>query len=333
MLFEGYQYTQKSVEKARNFILKCHSLVSSTSLLWISFQSNCVAEVVNYNDFFKTALERMIAELQESNFHFANLHANMRNSGPISHISLDSTSPTFNLAQHVPHLKAGVPGPIPCVLPVRDTFFNSDRKAILDHALKCLSGSILMVHDGKYYTTSELNQELQNFNANYRIRSFDSENQGLQGCTDELLNFLCCQNNEIMVTHQDFVTGIETPNVCFIMSDRSIDSASIRCTVFRAVENVLVIHPFNEAHNTFTTLRGFKIDHTFLKCSEQIQIDDQYVIKTSGKEEVRTELSLCKFCFYACQHEIAASKNIEWIKRDYHPIDCDCDNNGTCKIK
>ena len=318
---------------AMSFILKCHSLVSSKSLLWISFQSNCVAEVVNYSKTFKTALEKMIAELQDINFHFANLHANMRNSGPISEISLGSTSRTFNLAQHVPHLKAGVPGPIPCVLPVRDTYFNSDRKAILDHALRYLSGSILMLHDGKYYTTNELDQELQKFNAKYRIRSFDSESQGLQRCTDELLDFLICQNKEIMVSHQDFVTGIETPNVCFIMSDRSIDSASLRCTVFRAVENVLVIHPFNEAHNTFTTLRGFKIDHTFLKCSEQIQIDDQYLVKTTGTGENQTELSLCKFCFYACQHEIAESKDIQWIKRDYQSIDCNCDINGTCKIK
>ena len=309
-------------------------MVNPESLFWISFQSNCVAEVVNYNENFKNSLEEMRTELQENSFHFANLHANMRNSGPISEISLDSTSPVFNLAQHVPHLKAGLPGPIPCVLPLRDSDFKSDPQRILDHALKCMTakGSILMLHDGEFFTTTELKQELDKLKTHYLVRNFDSEVQGLQGCENELMSFLGSMSEEILVSHQDFVTGIETPNVCFIMSDRSIDSASLRCTLFRAVENVLVIHPFYEGHNTFTTLRGFRIDHNFIQCSKIIKIDDQYLKKTIGEGESQTELTLCKFCFYACQHEIAGASNVEWIKRDLYQSRCNCNNNGNCQI-
>ena len=149
---------------AKGFTLRCHSLVSPGSLLWISFQSNCVAEVVNDHEFFKSSLDEMMIELQENSFHFANLHANMRNSGPISQISLDSSSPIFNLAKHVPHLKAGVPGPIPCVVPVGETYFEKNGQTILDFSLKYMKskGSILLLHDGKYFSSAELKHLLTN---------------------------------------------------------------------------------------------------------------------------------------------------------------------------
>ena len=135
-------------------------------------------------------------------------------------------------------------------------------------------------------------------------------------------------SKEILVSHQDFVTSIETPSVCFIMSDLSIDSASLRCTVFRAVENVLVIHPFSVGRTFFTTVRGFEVDHTYLQCAKRIKLDDHYLKKRLEEGE----LILCKFCFYACQHEIAEASNVEWEKRDNYPISCQCNNYGQCKI-
>ena len=104
---------------------------------------------------------------------------------------------------------------------------------------------------------TELKQQLDKLNLNYLVRIFDSEVQGLQGCKHELLSFLGSSIEEIIVSHQDLVTGIEAPNGCFIMSDRRIDSGSLRCTVL-----------------------GFKIDHNFLHCSNLIKIDDQYLKKT-----------------------------------------------------
>ena len=333
-LFTDFRFTEKSIDNAKKFTLNCHRLVNPESLLWISFQSNCVAEVVNENEHFKDSLEKMIVELQENNFHFANLHANMRNSGPISKISLDSASKTFNLAKHVPLLNAAVPGPNPRVLPVRDDEFKYNPRKILDHALKTTSGNrkLLLLHDGKFFSNTELKQHLDQLNTHDLVRIFDSEIQGQKGCTDELLNFMQSSEKEILVSHQDFVTGIETPSVCFIMSDLSIDSASLRCTVFRAVENVLVIHPFSVGRTTFTTLRGFEVDPSLLQCAKRINLDDHYLKKRLREGKDDAHLCLCKFCFYACQHEIAEASNVEWDKRDNYPINCQCNNNGQCKI-
>ena len=52
----------------------------------------------------------------------------------------------------------------------------------------------------------------------------------------------------------------------------------------------------------------------------------------TGQGDNQKELSLCRFCFYACQHEIAGTSNVKWAKRDQFPISCDCNINGTCKI-
>ena len=53
------RYGEMSTRKAKEFVLRCHNLVSKSNMMWISFQPNSVADVVNDDGSFKDAFAEM----------------------------------------------------------------------------------------------------------------------------------------------------------------------------------------------------------------------------------------------------------------------------------
>ena len=200
-------------------MFQCNNHIKETTVLWIAFQPNSVADIVMADKEFEGSLNQMKLELQNFNNHFPLLRSNMRNSGPISGIEVEHKSVgVYQTSIHVNHLKSTVTGPDPVLMRVPENFLNSNLDDVLLRALKhfASASSLVVLHD-KAQTSTALKQALENLNTGYTIRTFDPDEQGNSFCIDEFQRFAQTRNNEILVSHADFITGIETANLLYLM--------------------------------------------------------------------------------------------------------------------
>ena len=133
--FIALSYSASSTRQAKEFVLRCDDLVEKKNLLWVSFQANAVCDLMYHKGQFEQSFYEMKKELQHRNFHFPHLKANMRNSGPISEITVDNSRDVLGVSKLVNHLKSTVNGPIPTLLPVKKRILKTNLKDVMELAL------------------------------------------------------------------------------------------------------------------------------------------------------------------------------------------------------
>ena len=158
----GATYDYLSIQTAVEFAQRCDKMMERKNFLWISFQTNCYADIVKVTNDYHEQFDKMRKCLQESGFHIANLKSNMRNTGPISSIGLDSTHGTLNVTNYVRHLKSSVEGAVPMIVPVHVSALKANLKSILRHTLesKSITGSVVILYSGRQFKSHELQSEI-----------------------------------------------------------------------------------------------------------------------------------------------------------------------------
>ena len=159
-LFAGW-YNKESIQKAEDFVLKCHGVLKEQTLLWISFQSNCFADVADTHSDFNDSVIQMKKTLYDEGFHLAALSANMRNSNEIAGIEMDTIGGGYNMQDNIQHLKASTHGTIPMLIPLYKRDKETKFDEVLQHALESNSfkGNLMLIHDDQF-ESSELKNKL-----------------------------------------------------------------------------------------------------------------------------------------------------------------------------
>ena len=96
-------------------------MINKEDLFWISFQTNSTADMVNAKEEFGLSLQQMKETLKEDGFIFPHLVANMRNSQPISNITVEyEGTKRYNMSEETDKLTSSVPGQTPLLIPVNE---------------------------------------------------------------------------------------------------------------------------------------------------------------------------------------------------------------------
>ena len=88
MFLDGVKFTNRSVNKAEEFISSCVKLLGPEPFLWISFQSNALCDLGDPDYHFHQCFHKMIADLSKKfGFICPKLNMNMRNVKEISELA------------------------------------------------------------------------------------------------------------------------------------------------------------------------------------------------------------------------------------------------------
>ena len=227
----------------------------------------------------------MNKSFQHHNFHIANLRANLRNAEAISKISVDNAHKSFNVKSEINHLKSSIKGNIPQLLPIHFTDLRHNFAQVLDIAIQSMATrlKIAILHDGEQFSSEEIKKnvdslKLRNLRSLLKARIFNPDQQNSVTAESEFLAFLNSSQNEILIVPQEFIVGAELCSVIYLSTDGYSFNSSFRCTLFRAVENLFVIHSYDNNSTGFTSLKGFKLNTQYLECAEEMRMYD-YNIK------------------------------------------------------
>ena len=192
----------------------------------------------------------MKINLNEKGFHLASLSTNMRNCCEVASIKVNPVGESFKLQEGVMHLNSATYGTIPNLIPLNIKNVSERFKDLLQKALTLdsFNGSILLIHDGRIFSSSEIAKTLASI-AKESVYIFDPLFQDEDASILQFKNFLAHTGDAILVSHQSFVTGIESCNVIYIMEGNSNVDAMLRCTLLRAVQT-----PWIKAYVSLTYL-------------------------------------------------------------------------------
>ena len=151
----GPNYDAFSVEKAKRFLKSCRSyLKSDTSLLWVAFQSNVLADISRAKEDFKQKFDNAKKELTEQRFTFPSLQYNMRNTKQINNVKLGKYG-NSKMQETIQKLECGnssVVGEVPILFQNKyGKNWDKNKKAALKYSIDIIkkrnNKNIVLLHD------------------------------------------------------------------------------------------------------------------------------------------------------------------------------------------
>lgn len=288
---------------------------------WLSFQSNTTADIIDAKATFGPSLQEMKETLKKNGFIFPILRANMRNSQPISNVTVNQEgSRYYKMSGQIEILTSSVSGQTPLLIPVN----QKDVGKRLGNVLKCAltytetnNQNWVVLHDGRTFSSHEIQNVLCNI-TNNGIQIYDPEKDE-ETSINNLTHFLN-HPKQILVIQDYLFTGCESSNIIYLNSDRGFVDQPIRCSLLRAVEHLILIFVINNEYGYYNNFNGFNLEPTFLKCVNQIE--------TAWKCNTCHIRYLCKSCSIGCHksHQLKQVSNRHSIKI------CQCNASSTCKI-
>ena len=274
-----YYYDVASVKKAEKFLLDCKRLIGNSSLFWVSFQTNCLADTVRSTFDFNTTFKKMKDKLSHEGFHIVGMSSNMRNAKQIAQLRVDRPGSGYKMKQIIPCLPpTTVMGTIPKIIQFDEINLKKHLGPAVYQALHLLSKqnakNCVILHDNdlnSFVIKKTLMDELEK-----GVEKEGSEDDFLNKIKthpdliyvypdylEEPLDQLEFLNNPnyILVTHAKYFVGCEAPNVILCVSSSS-PSLSVRCHLMRAVSNLIVIQMIGGGHDL--TFNGATVQHAFV---------------------------------------------------------------------
>ena len=269
------------VEKAEKMLLKLNSLVKKETILWVAFQSNTL------RDYGLGASKDKILTLKDKLkhlFYFPTLKHNMRNSQQI-------VKATEEAKTQFPRFDAIPPATVPCMLnsaspviiPLDINNVPLCFGSAISHAThrwlrreqketgRCAASIVIIFERDQGIQSKQIINALQNegFASNENIIQYDPESTSQidSTLTEERVKYFLKGRNGIFVTPAECFVGMEAESMIYIW-DNSYISRDIRCSMMRAVSNLIIIKIFTGVNDTFDL--PFAIhDFKFLKCKKK----------------------------------------------------------------
>ena len=336
-------YDEESVEKAESFVLKCASLLTDKSLFWLAFQTNALSDITTSNASFGESIMKMKNNLKDNGFHLARLSTNMRNCCEVASIKVSPVGASFKLQMGVEHLNSATYGAIPNLIPLNNRNTNSRFKDVLREALSLESfdRSILLIHDGRIFDSNEIANILATFKTE-KVFTFDPDLQEEDISKLQFEQFLSHTYDAVLISHQDYVTGIEACNVIYVMQGNSNVDAMLRCTLLRAVQSLCIIDVFSDSSFYLSSLSGFRLNSSYIECTNTFSSNQyglickdctEYMKKALMRKEDGEEVdafeekfTICFDCSFDCHQGHVFEFDFNVINKE-----CLC-KNKRCKI-
>ena len=336
---------------AQALLNDCSNSIEESSLLWIIFQPNTLADVAPTRGGFKDALDNMKEELvKEKTFHLPEFSNNYRNSAAISNINCDGErAKMWRMKDHITPLSSRFIGEIPKYLPIRKENVSECVKYVLDEYQKSGLGyenptsNWVVLHSvgvDKEDIKKGLMKECKNPE---EIVLFDGQEE-----IKELKNFLDNKNKKYLVISDVLFLGCEAPQIIYILNDDYF--ANHRAPILRAVEQLAIIHLVSDDYYNSVTFGNVRKDPQFLQCL-QMKTKYKYVCETcfnklnetkatkgeddeegEKMESKKKQFVVCTNCRYGCDHDDHSIKPIykQFSKRK--ALNCMCNRFSSCKI-
>ena len=139
-LILDFDYDQTSVNRAKEFLENCRSLLGSDSnFLWAAFQSNLLCDVDgSINDEFKSSFPKIKKTLLKEGWILPRLHYNMRNQVNISNINITKGYGKYETQSSIEELGSGssVVGQVPTRLTVLPSNWDKKSKEVMKYCIE-----------------------------------------------------------------------------------------------------------------------------------------------------------------------------------------------------
>ena len=315
------KYDKSSVKKVKDFINEAEKLMGENDTLWLSFQTNSTSDIADTEESFNKQLKTLKEELKQRNFVLPTFSANMRNSQPISSISLNREGCSYKMNDEIEKLTSTVTGEKPSLILIDKRDVGQELGNVIKNVIDKQYNSkdtknLVVLYQGDSFKCNEIEKLLKKITTK-KVNVFDPENLDDQSCENNLIHFLS-NEEQILVVEETLFTGCESPNIVCLISDDSYGDDSVRCALLRAVSHLTVILAINSDYEIYFNLDGLKLNSNYLKCAKQ----SKYTFHCWSCNI----MDVCKCCLYLChnQHKIETGNSIR--------IKCECNNSNCCKI-
>ena len=316
------------MKKVKNFINEAEKLIDENDTLWLSFQTNSTSDLAATRKSFNIHLQALKEELKQRKFVLPSFLTNMRNSQPISSITVnDEGVPGYRMNGEINKLTSTVTGERPSLILINkkdaDQELGNAIKNVIDkeYDLQDTKNLVVLYQGGSFgnitFEFNEIEKVLKTITTKH-VNVFDPENLDDQTCENNLIHFLS-NDDQILLVEQRLFTGCESPHIVYLISDT--ETESMRCALFRAVSHLSVILTINNDTSNYLNLKGLKLESKYLKCVRQSKY-------TFHCESCNIK-NVCKCCLFFCHNQHQIEKG---YFEDRKKIRCECNNTNCCKI-
>ena len=140
---------------------------------------------------------------------------------------------------------------------------------------------------------------------------------------DQLKHYLKQPEDIIPVFNAKLVTGLEGCQIIYC-SDEDDSNESVRCSITRAVADLIIIQRINNKSNFSARFDHVMLEPKYLKCQKSVE-SDALKCETCGYD------TICRSCAYACHKGHFFKDFINSGKSKLKTKMCQCGSN--CQLK
>jgi len=314
-----------------DFLLQCQPLIANDCCLWVALQCNAINDSSNSRGNFEKDCKEMFKQL-ESQHQFMNpsLTTNMRNTKNICNASQNVSavnSANYTMKNNVIN-KLDAPtttttGNEVEWVPISNDNFEQNLRNYLKTKMNWLqSKKLIILHDDQFESANlkDIFSNLLNINKN-KIISHDTHPND---CTRlELETFLSSPQDKLGIFRSKFVTGMEGSNILYFCATSSSYDESLRCSMTRAVSNLIIVQKVKNDVRIGVKLNSMYIIKDFSRCRNNFRrLDEVNNCKECNLKKI------CNDCALTC-HQNHDTKHDTYIEEE-NKYTCQCKN---CLIK
>ena len=259
------------MKRLTEFLTRCRQqLKSDENLLWVSLQSNLLADLSIVDTDFQNALEEMKEEMKMNGWILPTLNFNMRNQVNIANVQIEKGTSFVEMQYSIEKLKSGTSliGEIPILFKVHNRNWDKKKDEVLKHCIELMSQKsdknivILWDNDSVF---KDIADDIKRVIKDKTVVSYPSKQSKKEGISN--VKQFVEKSDRILVTQDYYFNGCESANAIFLYCG----SGGIRNGVLRGVQNILCIQLRAGGAGAFNPkINGMKEDSRFYESNSKI---------------------------------------------------------------
>ena len=273
-------YNARSVERLTKFLKRCRQqLKNEKSLLWVSLQSNLLADLSYVKTDFQNELKGMKVEMERKGWILPTLTANMRNQVNIANAQIDKgIYSSYEMQSSIPKLKSGTSliGEIPILFKVQPNDWDKKKDKVLKHCIDLMSQKsdkniVVLWDDAVFIDVEDVIKSFIRYKkvVAYPYIAYQNQQRNKERGISNVKKFVE-KSDYILVTECIYFNGCESANVIFLNYDKS-GGLGLRNCVLRGVQNFFCIQLTRVLLEP--KMNGMKEDNRFLREGENYESD------------------------------------------------------------
>ena len=258
------------MKKLSDFLIRCRQqLRNEEQLLWVSLQSNLLADLSTVENDFENAVEEMRGEMKRKGWILPVLDVNMRNQVNIAKVQVQkSTYASYEMQSSIDKHKFGTSliGEIPILFKIVSNKWHKKKDIVLKHCIELMSEKnekniVVLWNDDSYF--KDVADDIKSVIKDKKVVPYPSKCEYVN--VKSFRSFMGISNvkqfvekkDHILVTKDDYFKGCECANVIVLTYGR----AGLRNSVLRGVQNLLCVQLTDYLYEP--KMNGMKEDHRY----------------------------------------------------------------------